>query len=196
MCEVENQKWILLYRGTQDGFNAEKFHEKCDGKHNTLTIIMSSSSNIFGGFTGAAWSQSERFENDPFAYIFSLENKMNKPLLIRCSEESEAIYCSPAYGPCFGNDDIKISDKCNKNKESLVDLCTSYEHADFEFGSKKTRSFLTGSFNFRVKEIEVYRKDYNPLLSVIKTCITFLNLLTFNYKIVQHISFILYNCLK
>jgi hypothetical protein len=171
LCGIENQKWILLYRGTQDGFDAEKFHENCDGKHNTLTIIMSSSLNIFGGFTGAAWSQSESFTSDPCAFIFSLQNKINKPLLIRCSEESEAIYCSGAYGPCFGNDDIKISDKCNKNQESLVDLCSSYEHDDLEFGSKETKSFLAGSFNFRVKEIEVYCKDYEPLLSVIKTYI-------------------------
>ena len=40
----------LLYRGTEDGFSAYAFHDKCDEVPNVLTIIRSTESNVFGGF--------------------------------------------------------------------------------------------------------------------------------------------------
>jgi len=40
-----------LYRASRDGFEASKFHEKCDNKGATLTIIRNTIGRIFGGFT-------------------------------------------------------------------------------------------------------------------------------------------------
>ena len=45
----------LLYRATRDGFTAEAFHLKCDGKENTLTIIRNNLDYVFGGYTTAKW---------------------------------------------------------------------------------------------------------------------------------------------
>ena len=40
LCEFEvDQKWNLIYRASQDGFEAAKFHAKCDNNTNTLIII-------------------------------------------------------------------------------------------------------------------------------------------------------------
>lgn len=40
LCGFEpDLKWELLYRGSRDGFLAENFHFRCDGKNKTLTII-------------------------------------------------------------------------------------------------------------------------------------------------------------
>jgi hypothetical protein len=44
------QRWKLLYRASNDGFSAKNFHDKCDGKRNTLTVIKTANSNIFGGY--------------------------------------------------------------------------------------------------------------------------------------------------
>jgi hypothetical protein len=41
----------LIYRASQDGFEANDFHSKCDQKPNTLMIIKSEHGNIFGGYT-------------------------------------------------------------------------------------------------------------------------------------------------
>ena len=30
---------LLLYRASEDGFGADAFHSKCDGKSNTMIII-------------------------------------------------------------------------------------------------------------------------------------------------------------
>lgn len=40
----------ILYQGSTDGFQAKIFHEKCDDKGPTLTIILANN-RIFGGYT-------------------------------------------------------------------------------------------------------------------------------------------------
>ena len=48
-------RWQLLMRASQDGFQAQTFHFKCDNKGPTVTIVKSGN-NIFGGFTEKSWS--------------------------------------------------------------------------------------------------------------------------------------------
>lgn len=38
-----NQKWELIYRASNDGFEAEKFHSKCNSKPNTFVVIKATS---------------------------------------------------------------------------------------------------------------------------------------------------------
>jgi len=45
----------LILRGTDDGFEAEAFHNKCDNQGETLTIIKSGMGKIFGGYTDIPW---------------------------------------------------------------------------------------------------------------------------------------------
>ena len=43
-----------LFRGSRDGFTAGAFHEKCDKKGETITIIRNEDNgqkNIFGGYS-------------------------------------------------------------------------------------------------------------------------------------------------
>ena len=166
LCNFDNQKWHCLYKASVDGFSSQEFHSKCDNHTNTLTIIKSTSSNIFGGYTGAAWSSSNDYATDQYSFIFSLINKLEKPLIIKCNDPKNAIYCNSDYGPCFGNDDIKISSSCDSNIDSKSNLGFTYVHDDFEYGSNETKKFLADSYRFQVAEIEVYRKDY-PLLSMV-----------------------------
>jgi hypothetical protein len=86
VCEFNStDKWTLLYRGTRDGFGAKDFHSKCDGKSPTLTIIKAQGSEyIFGAYTQASWKSSCIYELDPQAFLFSLENKENKPCKMKC----------------------------------------------------------------------------------------------------------------
>jgi hypothetical protein len=50
-AEFQGKRFSLLWRGSRDGFKAQKFHGRCDGHANTLTVILDSKGNIFGGFT-------------------------------------------------------------------------------------------------------------------------------------------------
>jgi hypothetical protein len=157
------QKWKLIYRASRDGFSAQNFHDCCDGKSNTLTIIQSANYKVFGGFTGAAWSQSDGFKEDNYAFVFSLLNDINETKVFRCNESLNAIYCNQNYGPCFGNDDIKISNNCNANTASESILGLTYGESDVEYGSDESKTILAGSRYFQVAEIEVFSKDFTPL---------------------------------
>ena len=46
----------VVYRGSRDGFRAEDFHKKCDGRSHTVTIIKNDAGKIFGGYTSVKWT--------------------------------------------------------------------------------------------------------------------------------------------
>jgi len=48
----------LIYRASRDGFRAIDFHSKCDNTSNTLTLIKTKKSYIFGGYTTLSWNES------------------------------------------------------------------------------------------------------------------------------------------
>ena len=58
------------------------FHSKCDIKPNTLVIVKSANGNIFGGYTEKDWAHTGNYKKDDYAFIFSLVNKDNKPLVM------------------------------------------------------------------------------------------------------------------
>ena len=45
---------LLLYRASRDGWASTDFHDFCDKKGPTVTVIKSGN-NIFGGFTERSW---------------------------------------------------------------------------------------------------------------------------------------------
>ena len=176
LTDLSIERWELIYRASLHGFRASDFHEKCDGASKTLTIIRSSNSNIFGGYTEAQWDSSEQVKSDPAAFIFSLENKENNPLKISIKNQNKAIYCNPKFGPTFGYEaiqkinyqrnrydyqaesvsvsfsyDLSISDQSNLKPDSFSSLNISYSY-------DLNKHILAGSEYFQVDEIEVYRK--------------------------------------
>ncbi len=46
----------LLYRASDNDFCTKKFHDKCDGIPNTLTVIWTEFDKKIGGFTPLKWS--------------------------------------------------------------------------------------------------------------------------------------------
>jgi len=161
LCEFPvDQKWALIYRATQDGFEASQFHSKCDDKPNTLIIIKSTNDNIFGGYTEHSWS-GLGFKVDPNAFIFSLINEDSEPLKIKWSK-NKSITCNNECGPIFGGSgifDLIIQDKSNLYSLNSSDLGQSYTHPDYSYRSNEARSFLAGSYQFQVSEIEVFTKQ-------------------------------------
>jgi len=159
LCEFSSSdKWSLLYRATRDGFGGRDFHSRCDGRANTLTILKAKqSSYIFGGFTAVSWDSSSDYKSDPNAFIFSLTNKENKPVKMKVDTERHeyAIRCYSECGPIFGGHDIRIYN----NGKSCSDLGDCYSHPQYAEGTKEANSFLAGSRNFQLDEIEIYQKE-------------------------------------
>jgi hypothetical protein len=54
-AEFGAKRFGLLWRGSRDGFEARTFYRLCDGRSDTVTVILDTTGNIFGGFTPVAW---------------------------------------------------------------------------------------------------------------------------------------------
>jgi hypothetical protein len=124
----------------------------------TLIIIKSTNGNVFGGYTEQKWNYTGSWKADPNSFLFSLINKLNRQLKIKWLK-NYGIYCNSNYGPIFGvGIDLCIADKSNTNITSYSNLGYSYTHPDYEYKSDEAKSFLAGSYNFQVSEMEVYKK--------------------------------------
>jgi hypothetical protein len=92
------------------------------------------------------------------SFLFTLKNPHNIParrFALKFKKKRAAIYCSSTRGPCFGDGwgcDIAVRENCNSNTNSNTWLGTVYTN---DTGLRDT-VVLTGSENFRVKEIEVF----------------------------------------
>ena len=76
------------------------------------------------------------------------------------NQHDRAIYCSSGYGPTFGaGNKVFISSNANTNTCSNLNLGHTYKHLQYAYGTIEAKSFLAGSFQFQLSEIEVYQKE-------------------------------------
>jgi hypothetical protein len=156
--EFRGKQFTLLWRGGRDGFGRRDFHSRCDGHANTLTVILDTKGNIFGGFTPVEWESRTKhcFKADPSlkSFLFTLKNPHNIParrFALDAEMKDEAIGCDSSCGPCFGSD-ICVHDNGNANTKSFTSLGYSYTNDTGLHG----KTVFTGSEYFQVKEIEVF----------------------------------------
>ncbi len=71
-----------------------------------------------------------------------------------------AICRDPEYGPTFGGGgDLCIDNNANTTMNSCSYLGFIYRHPQYSWGTIEAKSFLAGSYNFQLDEIEVYHKE-------------------------------------
>jgi uncharacterized coiled-coil protein SlyX len=155
--EFRGKRFALLWRGSRDGFGAGDFHGRCDGRANTLTLILDTRGNVFGGFTPLAWQSPPsclwKSDDSLKSFIFTLKNPHNIParkFALKIATRRYAICCSSSYGPYFV--DIGVSSDCNANTGSGTSLGGAYAN---DTGLHAEKVFTTSKY-FRVKEIEVF----------------------------------------
>jgi len=67
--------FTTIYRGSKHGFFPENFHQKCDDKGPTLTIVKTSENKVFGGYTPISWESSGGFIVDEGkSFLFSIRD--------------------------------------------------------------------------------------------------------------------------
>ena len=117
------RRFKFLFRASDHQYSAKKFHQLCDNKPGTITIIKSNWGNIFGGYTSKSWvSTSYQPVSDKKAFLFlikcddvSIQKKCPLLLKLRRDHVKYAIGCYDEFGPIFGRGlDICIRDNCNK----------------------------------------------------------------------------------
>jgi hypothetical protein len=157
-AQFRRRRFLLLWRGSRDGFGASEFHRRCDGHANTLTLILDTKGNVFGGFTPVEWESQTSFpyykaDDSLTSFLFTLKNPHNIParrFALKAKKKHRAIWSDSGWGPDLCG--IHVSDNCNANTDSCTCLGASYTN-DTELGEN---AFFTGSEKFKVKEIEVF----------------------------------------
>ncbi|GES96363.1 carbohydrate-binding module family 13 protein [Rhizophagus clarus] len=140
----------LILRGSRDGFAPNKFHEICDGKSRTVSIIkVRDSDEILGGYNPIEWKQDERVydvTNESFIFSFETADNIEKHILSRVENEQNAIFNVRDCGPLFGEygEDLAIWGDDFYNKSYCIKR--SYE--------KQIRKF---QYYFSVEEYEVFQ---------------------------------------
>lgn len=159
--DINGRKWSLLYQASRDGFKGSDFHSHCDDKPNTLTIVKSKNDNIFGGYTSTPWesTQSNSWKSDMSAFIFSVVNKENRPLLFEQQSVTNYSTCShKSAGPIFGiGNDLIILDNSTVNLRTNRSFLETYTNPEYPKGSEKERTILAGTNDFEVQEVEVFQ---------------------------------------
>jgi hypothetical protein len=69
-----------------------------------------------------------------------------------------SIYCDSDNGPSFGID-VHIGNKANEAIGSYSRLGYSYLNPQYTYGTNDANTFLAGSYEFQLDEIEVYQKE-------------------------------------
>ena len=79
----------LLFRASENAYLASKFHESCDGKGPTVTIIRNNFGNIFGGYTNIPWSSTYAFPIDKGeSFLFLLHSHDGR---VKCPKKMDII---------------------------------------------------------------------------------------------------------
>ena len=136
-------KFELIYKASKNGDNAKNFHQNCDGKHPTVTIIKSRNGHTFGGYLSVPFFSDGESFLDESAFLFSLTN--NKKFNIRNKEP--AVLNDGLSGPNFGKKDLEISSEC-LNKFSYC------KPSSFTF--KRANLIGINDKCFKVEDYEVY----------------------------------------
>lgn len=172
--DIDNKEFQLLYKASDNNWSAEFFHDLCDNKGATITIIQNDYGNIFGGYTSISWTSDRQYKSDPAAVLFTIrqlhildKDQDNQIQIIElCSNlgsTNQSVYhgASSWHGPVFGNGfDIQIVDKCNNynvqeiNKYNYV-LPSAFDHENLTIWGKEDFEAFN-AHAFKIKDYHVF----------------------------------------
>ena len=149
-------KMELLFRGTRDGMTNIIFHNKCDKKGQTITLIKNEKGNIFGGYSSISWTSDSKEHSAPDSFLFTLTNNYNiEPTKFVSKNDQREVYHRSDYGPIFGGGrDLGIYPDISE-KGGWSNFPNTYPDI-----LGKGKSIFTGDINksiFKIKEIEVFK---------------------------------------
>jgi hypothetical protein len=139
---------VILFDSSFNGDSASEFHERCDGKFNTISLIETTSGHRFGGYTSECFeSPNEYFDKkDNLSFVFSLD----KMKIYDVIKGKYAISCDKNYGPYFRDDHICIVDEFF-TKESGT--CIKGKG----FNTTKNYELNSGKKYFTIKRLQVFQ---------------------------------------
>ena len=149
------QKMELIYRGTRDGPESTKFHNKCDNQGPTITLFKNNKGYIFGGYSPISWGIGDKEISNSDFFIFTLTNIHNtEPTKFPSKNSGYNAYHGNNYGPYFY--DIRTYDNILKENSSYSNFSSSYKDV-LEKGFSIFTGALDSNKSFTIKEIKVFK---------------------------------------
>ncbi len=103
------QKWEMCYSKTTDGASSEAFHNLCDTRGPSITLIKLDNGFVFGGYNDYHWTSVNAY-GEGNGFIFSITSQKRYPVVRR----DRAVYNHQSYGPTFGSGhDFMVSSVMN-----------------------------------------------------------------------------------
>ncbi|CAB4440696.1 unnamed protein product [Rhizophagus irregularis] len=149
---TSSYEYKLLFRGSRDGFSLNKFHEICDDKACTVTLVKVESSNeILGGYNPVKWKSDDVWGVTKDSFIFSFNTgRIEDYILSRVKNKNYAINNGSNRGPSFGDGDLSIWKTPMWKSTQVLDFCYSKKNF-YEKPIRKTEN------NFKIGEYEVFQ---------------------------------------
>ena len=145
IMKLAGVNFFLIYRASEHGDSAKKFHEKCDNHDMTLILVETTKDVRFGGFTTKTWDGNCVKKIDNEAFVFSID----KNQIYDVHKNDFAIGAYPKFGPVFFGCQIRIYDEFFKKGGTTC-------HRGLNYNTKTDYELNNGEQSFIVKEIEVY----------------------------------------
>ena len=141
--------FVLLYKGSRDGWENKDFHFRCNRRGPTLCLFKLTDGKCIGGFTCAQWTPYYCWAGDVKAMLFNLTDQMK----FDCDYAEGAIFCG--RGPFFGNKDLHAKAPFNDQGN-----CESASNGYYNIGrNKETKTNRLTGVNgkyFTIVELEVW----------------------------------------
>jgi len=146
-----NIKVHLLYDAKRDGGLSTVFHQLCDNKGPTLTIIKTSNGKRIGGFTSRDWNKNTNaYISDNKSFLFDLDQSQRYNVV----SADKAIWSGADYGPIFGaNHDLVIYQNCFVEQKGGYYYKPNNSYYDYSNCSDNNKNQVF----FKVEEMEVYQ---------------------------------------
>lgn len=162
-------KLTLLYRGSRDGLTPAAFHERCDGRGPTLSLVLSSTECVFGGYASLPWRRPDSLLKDwfgsdfvpcPDAFLFTVVNPYSLPVTRFPAAVNAGMWCSSWLGPSFGTqaDGAALRVRSSRGHSGTFDSSSQGDPSlGFTLPPAVSSHVLTGTRSFEPADVEVWR---------------------------------------
>jgi hypothetical protein len=114
--------WILLYRASISGYDAEFFHRACDGMGKCVVVAKADNEKLVAAYTEDGFTSVDRITTPNLnGFIASVDEEGGCGEIFHRNDQDIGVCNSYACGPDFGDDygrDLRISSNCHLDEHS------------------------------------------------------------------------------
>ncbi|XP_070576467.1 interferon-induced protein 44-like isoform X2 [Ptychodera flava] len=174
-------QFLLIYKGSVDGFDPSVFHRLCDDKSDTITVAYNSYGYVFGGYTQIPWTSVNQGKQDNASFLFRLYSAhdvfdpfVRRSMAVYSEHQRSQVYHKASYGPSFGAVGSTLTlfhgphRKGTNGFTKTNGFCQPGATGNFDYEKFEPHDLL-GPNDFNFREIEVYQLTDSPTLRPTKT---------------------------